>query len=56
MARELSFMEHLGDLRRRVLICALAIVVGDRCFLLFFDEIIEFLCALQAWKRAKTVS
>ena len=43
MARELSFMEHLGELRRRVLICALAIVVGTAVSFVFFDEIIEFL-------------
>lgn len=43
MARELSFMEHLGELRRRVLVCALAIVVGTGASFIFFDEIIEFL-------------
>ena len=43
MARELSFMEHLGELRRRVLICALAIIVGTAASFVFFDEIIEFL-------------
>ena len=43
MARELSFMEHLGELRRRVLICALAIVVGTGVSFVFFNEIIEFL-------------
>ena len=43
MARELSFTEHLGELRRRVLICALAIVVGTGASFAFFDEIIAFL-------------
>ena len=43
MARELSFMEHLGELRRRVLICALAIIVGTGVSFAFFEEIIGFL-------------
>ncbi len=43
MVRELSFSEHLGELRRRVLVCALAIVVGTGVSFVFFDEIIAFL-------------
>ena len=43
MARELSFTEHLGELRRRVFICALAIVVGTGASFAFFNEIIAFL-------------
>ena len=45
MARELSFMEHLAELRRRVLICALAIVVGTGVSFVFFGEIMAFLVA-----------
>ena len=45
MARELSFMEHLAELRRRVLICALAIVVGTVVSFVFFEEIMAFLVA-----------
>ena len=43
MARELSFTEHLGELRRRVLFCALAIIVGTGASFAFFEEIIAFL-------------
>ncbi len=43
MARELSFMEHLGELRRRVMICALAIVAGTGVSFAFFEQIITFL-------------
>ena len=45
MARELSFMEHLAELRRRVLVCALAIVVGTAVSFVFFEEIMAFLVA-----------
>ena len=45
MARELSFMEHLAELRWRVLICALAIVVGTGVSFVFFGEIMAFLVA-----------
>ena len=45
MARELSFMEHLAELRRRVLVCALAIVVGTGVSFVFFEEIMAFLVA-----------
>lgn len=43
MARELSFMEHLGELRRRMLICILAIVAGAGLSFAFFEDIIGFL-------------
>ncbi len=43
MARELSFTEHLGELRRRLLVCALALVVGTGVSLVFYRQIIEFL-------------
>lgn len=43
MARELSFTEHLRELRRRVLVCALAIVVGTGASFFFFQELIAIL-------------
>ena len=43
MARELSFFEHLGELRRRVLICALSIVAGTGAAFAFHKKIVEFL-------------
>ena len=43
MARELSFTEHLGELRWRLLVCALALVVGTGVSLVFYRQIIEFL-------------
>ena len=43
MARELSFMEHLGELRRRVLICVVAVLAGSAASFVFYEEIIELL-------------
>ena len=41
--RELSMMEHLGELRRRVTICVAAIILGSAGSFYFFDEMIELL-------------
>ena len=43
MARELSFMEHLGELRRRVIICVIAVLAGSSVSFVFYEEIIELL-------------
>ena len=43
MARELSFMEHLGELRRRVVICVIAVLAGSAVSFVFYEEIIELL-------------
>ena len=43
MARELSFTEHLGELRRRVLFCVVAILAGSAASFAFYDQIIELL-------------
>lgn len=43
MARELSFMEHLGELRRRVVICVIAVLAGSAASFVFYEEIIELL-------------
>ena len=43
MARELSFMEHLGELRRRVVICVIAVMAGSAASFVFYEEIIELL-------------
>ena len=43
MARELSITEHLRELRRRVLICVAAILVGSMVSFAFYRQIIEFL-------------
>ena len=43
MARELSFTEHLKELRRRVLICVAAVLVGSAVSFAFYEEIIELL-------------
>ena len=45
MARELSFMEHLSELRRRVLFCSLAVMVGTGVSFAFFEQIMAFLVA-----------
>ena len=45
MARELSFTEHLSELRRRVLVCAFAIVAGTAVSFVFFEKIMAFLVA-----------
>lgn len=41
--RELSFMEHLGELRRRVLICVVAVLIGSAVSFVFYEEIIRLL-------------
>lgn len=41
--RELSFMEHLGELRRRVLICVAAVLAGSAVSFVFYEEIIRLL-------------
>ena len=43
MARELSFMEHLGELRRRLVICVIAVLAGSAASFVFYEEIIELL-------------
>ncbi len=43
MARELSFMEHLGELRRRLIICVIAVLAGSAASFVFYEEIIELL-------------
>lgn len=43
MARELSFMEHLGELRRRVVICVIAVLAGSAASFVFYEEIIQLL-------------
>lgn len=43
MSRELSVTEHLRELRRRVLICVVAILVGSVVSFAFYRHIIEFL-------------
>lgn len=43
MARELSFTEHLRELRRRVIIAVVAILVGSAASFAFYEEIIELL-------------
>lgn len=43
MARELSITEHLRELRRRVLICVVAVLSGSVAAFAFYRQIIEFL-------------
>ena len=43
MARELSITEHLRELRRRVLVCVVAILAGSMASFAFYRQIIEFL-------------
>ena len=43
MARELSLMDHLRELRRRVLICVIAVIAGSAVSFAFYKQIIEFL-------------
>lgn len=43
MARELSFMEHLGELRRRMLICVVAVLAGSAVAFVFYEQIIALL-------------
>ena len=41
--RELTILQHLGELRRRVIICVLALIAGSAVGFAFFREIIELL-------------
>ena len=43
MSRELSITDHLRELRRRVLICVVAILAGSVVSFAFYRQIIEFL-------------
>ena len=43
MAREFSITEHLRELRRRVLVCVVAILAGSVASFAFYRQIIEFL-------------
>ena len=43
MARELSLTDHLRELRRRVLVCVIAILAGSVVSFAFYKQIIEYL-------------
>ncbi len=43
MSRELSITDHLRELRRRVLVCVVAILAGSVVSFAFYRQIIEFL-------------
>lgn len=53
MAREISFLEHLGELRRRLIVCVLAIVAGTGVSFVFFEEIMTFLVAPSGLKMGE---
>ncbi|MDA0263495.1 MAG: twin-arginine translocase subunit TatC [Chloroflexi bacterium] len=40
---EQTFMQHIGELRKRVLICVLSVLIGSAVAFVFFQEIIEIL-------------
>ena len=40
---EQTFLQHLGELRRRVFICVVAVLVGSAASFVFFEQIIEIL-------------
>ena len=42
-SREQTLLQHLGDLRRRVFICVVAVLVGSAGSFVFFEQIIEIL-------------
>lgn len=42
-SREQSLLQHLGELRRRVFICVVAVLVGSAVSFAFFEEIIDIL-------------
>ena len=44
-SREQSLLQHLGELRRRVFICVVAVLVGSAVSFVFFEQIIDFLVA-----------
>ena len=41
--REQTIMQHLAELRRRVLICVVAVIIGSAVAFAFFEQLIEFL-------------
>jgi len=42
-SREQTLLQHLGELRRRVFICVVAVLVGSAVSFAFFEQIIEIL-------------
>ena len=42
-SREETLLQHLGELRRRVFICVVAVLVGSAVSFAFFEQIIEIL-------------
>ena len=42
-SRELTILQHLGELRRRLIICVLAVLVGAAASFAFFEDIIVLL-------------
>ena len=42
-SREQTLLQHLGELRRRVFICVIALLVGSAISFVFFEQIIEVL-------------
>jgi len=42
-AREQTLLQHLAELRRRVFICVVAVLVGSAVSFVFFEQIIEIL-------------
>ncbi len=42
-SREQTFLQHLGELRRRVFICVAALLVGSAASVVFFEQLIEIL-------------
>ena len=42
-SQEQTMLQHLGELRRRVFICVIAVLVGSAASFVFFEQIIEFL-------------
>ena len=42
-SREQSLLQHLGELRRRVFICVVAVLVASAVSFVFFEQIIEIL-------------
>ena len=42
-SRELTLIEHLGELRRRIFICLVALIVGAMVAFLFWTDIVELL-------------
>ena len=41
--REQTIMQHLAELRRRVLICVVAVIIGSAVAFAFFEQLIELL-------------